>query len=177
MRKIRVVLPAVFLILCMVLASCAAPQQRIEPWGTPEEAARTARDLLLKEWQENPRIRLNDSDVCLDIRCTRVFTIAEHPEAFREDGQPLSAASRFDGVACVVEFTLLTDNIGYGSAPYTFFGGNYDHVILYRDGTSDVPVTSPFRSYAARVYSWDFTGIIASVTDLGTALNGVWHLK
>ena len=81
----------------------------------------------------------------------------------------------FDGVACVVEFTVLSDWLG--SAPYTFYTGVCDHVILYRDGTSAVPVTSPFRSYYNKVFSWDFTGIIESVTDLGTALNGVWHVK
>ncbi len=175
MRRMLAVLLAIGLLLAgLALPAAAEEAGRIEPWGTPEEAAAAARDLLLKEWQDNPRVRL-DHEACVDIRCTRVFTIAEHPEAFREDGQPIGRVSMFDGVACVVEFTVLSDLLG--SAPYTFYAGCYDHVILYRDGTSEVPVTSPFRSYAARVYSWDFTGIIASVTDLGTALNGVWHLK
>ena len=166
MRRI----PALALACCMALTSCAAPAKRIEPWGTPEEAARAARDILLEARKADQRITTD----CLDIRSTRVFTIAEHPEALRYDGSPEPKASMFDGMAYVVEFILLTDE--YGSSPYSFFSGTNDHVILYRNGDSSVRM-SPFRQYSNMVYNWDYTGIITEVTDLGTRFNGVWHLK
>ena len=84
MRRI----PALALACCMALTSCAAPAKRIEPWGTPEEAARAARDILLEARKADQRITTD----CLDIRSTRVFTIAEHPEEVPSRRRPCLTA-------------------------------------------------------------------------------------
>ncbi|MBQ6174029.1 MAG: hypothetical protein IJK28_05345 [Clostridia bacterium] len=164
------------LILVLVLACIPAGAETVFPWGTPEEAAAAARDQLLEAWKDVYATLAVESDGYLEIRSTRVFTIAEHPEAFHSDGTPIERASMFDGMGYVVEFTLLTDF--YNSAPYYINAGYLDHVILYRGlfGKSEAVATSPFRKYSGVTYSWDFSGIITEITDLGTQLNAVYHL-
>ena len=171
-------MPAILLALVLLLTGLALPAgaeetARIEPWGTPEEAARLARDIMLQAWRSN---YADDGigDGYLEIRSMRVFAIREHPEAFRSDGQPVEGLTMFDDMAYVVEFSLLTDYMG--TAPYYFDYRINDHLVLYRDGSAKIQL-NPFRSFTSRYYINDYTGIIASVTDLGTALNGVWDLK
>lgn len=173
MRKLFTLLLA----LALALVCCPAGAESAEaaaPWGTPEEAALAARDMLLEAWKAeyaDPRMPHRSGD--LDIRSTRVFAIAEHPEVFMPDGSPMKAASMFDGMAYVVEFVVLTDYYGTGYPIITT--GYNDHVILYRNGSGKVG-TSPIRQYFGRTYSYDLDGIVTEITDLGGQLNGVWDL-
>ncbi len=176
MRK----LITLILALALTLACCPADAEAGGSdiiWGTPEQAATAARAVLLAAWRTDLAEVVAKYSLAttgyLEIRSTRVFTIAEHPAAVRSDGEPISQASMFDGVTFVVEFIILTDD--RGTSPYAFYDGYNDHVILLRNGDSSVGI-SPFRTYIARTYSLDFSGIITEVTDLGTQLNGVWHL-
>ena len=84
------------------------------------------------------------------------------------------ALKTFGEIDVVYEFILL-DNY-FGTAPYYTYSSMHSNVVLYKDGTLEVLPRSIFNDYRARTYTVDFSGIIESVEDLGTAYNQTFDL-
>ena len=109
----------------------------------------------------------------LEIKNTRVVRIAEKPKAADESMQPY-ADEYFGGVDYIVEFMLYSDLLGM--APYYQETGNWDCVVVYKDGSMEVPVNHPFDDYRARTYSTDVSGMIDAVIDFSQEYNAVYYL-
>lgn len=74
----------------------------------------------------------------------------------------------------IVEFSVYSDY--FSAAPYYFNAGTNDTVIVYEDGTTSV-ASNFFRIYSSKTYSYDFSGFIKSVHDLGSKYNRTFHLS
>ena len=48
-------------------------------------------------------------------------------------------------------------------------------VVFYADGSCQVPSANPFRAYSAKTYSFDYSGVIGGIYELGTAYNETYH--
>ena len=125
-------------------------------------------DALCQYWiQETEKIQEAEKlDVrgYLEVKNTRVIYLCDPlPE-----GELYEKA--FGDTVCIVEFMLLTDF--YGSAPvFRNFGVN-DTVAVKKDGTYEVCGANPFMRFAAATYQYDFSGIVASISDRGDDFNG-----
>jgi len=108
-------------------------------------------------------------DGYLEIKNIRIITTKDDISSAGE-----YAVTYFGEIAAVYEFILL-DNI-YNSAPFYFSSGYMNNVVLYKDGTIEAVVRSPFHDYHARTYANDFTGIIENIEDLGDEYNAVYNL-
>lgn len=109
----------------------------------------------------------------LEIKNTRVVVITDEPKAPEESVQPYADAY-FADVDYIVEFMLYSDLMGM--APYYQAAGVWDCVVVYKDGSVQTPMNSPFDEYRARTYTFDVAGIIADVIDLGQEYNAAYRL-
>ena len=131
---------------CHRRSRLAVPEHRLGRHGQPGQS-------LYAEG----RAGTGSSDRHLEIRDTRVITIAPNDIEF------------WDGITCVVEFSLYSNY--FGSAPYYSNAMSYDSVVFYADGSCEVRSANPFRQYSARTYSYDYSGIISGIYELGTQYN------
>lgn len=113
------------------------------------------------------------SDGYLEIKNTRLVIIADEPKAGDENAQA-HADELFGDVDCIVEFMLYSDMMGL--APYYQQAGNWTCVVIYEDGSMEVPMEHPFDAYRSRTYSLDLSGIVADAIDLNQAHNAVFRL-
>lgn len=81
----------------------------------------------------------------------------------------------FKDIDYIVEFVLFTDY--FGSAPYYSSIGISDTVVVYSDGTMEVPNMNLLTAYRSRYYSTDFSDIIKKVYDCKDKYNCVEYLK
>ena len=86
-----------------------------------------------------------------------------------------TAAELFGDVDYIVEFLLYTNL--YESAPYYMNHGLYDTVTFYSDGSIEVPAMSLLHLYRNYTLTYDFSTIVESVEDLGSAYNAVYTLN
>ena len=176
MRKALIMMLTLALSLACCLPASAAPF--VLPWGTPDQAARIARDALIARWKtiytdERTQSMFEGHTGYLEVRGTRVFCVAAEPAGAEGDDRLQSTVDNYFGdVAYIVEFSILADY--FGTEPYYFHPGTENTVVLYRSG--EIAIRDPFRLYAGRTYSWDFTGIIDDVIDFRGDFNGVWRL-
>ena len=168
-RKSRAV-PALLLLTAVLAALLVYGLCTWQPRDTTEDPAVSAEtDAMVRKaihyiktrWrQEYSRLGPEYSDGYLEIRNTRVITVAPNGLEFWSD------------ITCVVEFQLFTDYLG--SAPYYLNAGTDNTVTFYADGNCQVG-NNPFLAYASRTFSYDFYWI-DSIQDLGAAYNDSWYL-
>ena len=108
-----------------------------------------------------------DTENTLDIRNTRVICVKEDLDEVQEEYISSAQEEVFGDVRYVVEFLEYMDMPGSTiSLPGT------DSVVVYDDGTMRY-IYSIFRTYASRVFSYDFSTIIDQVIDLHEEYNQV----
>ena len=140
-----------------------------------ETVADQAQQALLAFWTEEYKKDYYEGHTGhLEIKNTRVITIAQNVSSNYNEASDKKAQEYFGDVAYVVEFLILSDYLM--TEPYYSFVGIYDHVIVHRDGTMEVS-RNPFDLYRTRTYLTDFTGIIEEIDDLRDAYNGVFSLR
>ena len=69
----------------------------------------------------------------------------------------------------IIEFTLYSDY--FDAAPYYHNASVYDTVVVYNDGTSMVAGNNLFRTYSNLTYSYDYSGFVTEIVDLGSRYN------
>lgn len=134
-------------------------------------------EIIKQYWRDNTYAdewyqEIEDSRGYLEIMNTRIAYIREEMDV--EEGIKDTAESIFGDLHCVVEFELMSDC--YGTDPYYFNAGIDNCVTVYRDGRIETVRKSPFDMYRSRTYSNDFSGIIESVHNLGSAYDAVYYL-
>lgn len=82
--------------------------------------------------------------------------------------------SMFSNVYCVIDFVLLSDY--FGSAPYYSDICMNNCVVVYLDGTMEVSRKPLFDLYRSRSFVSDFSPMIESVHNLGSAYDAVFYL-
>lgn len=106
----------------------------------------------------------------LEIKYTRVVYIKDE----LDEDLPDAADELFGNMGCFVEFMLLSDYSG--SAPYYGRAGIYECVSFSKDGTIEVLKQNPLDSYRTRSYTFDFSGIIESISDRNADFNESFSL-
>lgn len=109
------------------------------------------------------------SDGYLEIKNTRLVLIQDDLAAENKQAQEF-----FGDVDCIVEFVIYSDVMGL--APYYQQAGNWQCVLIYKDGSMEVVMNHPFDEYRSRTYSLDLSGIVEDVIDLNQTHNAVYHL-
>ncbi len=142
-----------------------------------EDAVASAAEALRAYWKENNYSGdYYTGDGYLEIVHTRIVYISEAFATKEKD--PEDSRSKADGlfadVYCVVDFMLLSDY--FGSAPYYMETGMDNCVAVMRNGRLEVRRSNPFNLYRSYTYSADFSGIIESISDLGSEYNAVYRL-
>lgn len=124
-------------------------------------------DKAIKELQSLWQELYDNSDIeterYFEIKNTRVMELKKNDV---ED---------FKNIDYIIEFVLFTDY--YGASPYYSNVGISDSVIVYNDGTMEVPSNNLFRAYTGKTYVYNYEGIIETVTDYGDEYNCVEILK
>ena len=156
------------LIVCLLMAALLIPGGLCES----EYDVAAAVEALKACWREEYSLAENLPGY-LEIKNTRIVTIAETPKAAEESMQQC-ADELFGDVDYIVEFMLYCDPMGM--APYYQNAGNRNCVVVREDGSMEVPVNDLFNVYRARTYSMDISGIVADVIDFNQEYNGIYHL-
>lgn len=136
-------------------------------YGEYDKLVENASKALKSKWMD----LYNDSDNSdgyLAIYNTRVIDI--NPDETDAFFQELDRGMEID---YIVEFSLYSDY--FSAAPYYFNTGTFDTVIVYEDGTTSV-ASNFFRIYSSKTYSYDFSGFIKSVYDMGAKYNCTFDL-
>ena len=123
---------------------------------------------LTRQWRDLYKEN-KAGDGHLEIVHTRVVKI--DPSA---DSEFFSKLDKGNLIEYMVEFTLYSDY--FGSAPYYHNANTCDTVIIYSDGTTEVGMDL-LRSYSIKTYSYDYSKLVKSVKDYGTAFNKTIDLK
>ncbi|MBR3870547.1 MAG: zinc-ribbon domain-containing protein [Clostridia bacterium] len=125
-------------------------------------------DMLTDHWCQFYETMKND-DGYLEIIHTRFVDIT--PDLNDTIFQKIDRAAEID---YIIEFTLHSDY--FGAAPYYHNAALYDTVVVYNDGTSRV-TSNLFRIYSSMTYSYDYSGFINEIVDLGTLYNRQMRLQ
>ena len=144
-------------VLLVIVIGVIVWRSRNADWAGTVNRAKSAVEYQWQSLYAEGRVGNGSSDRHLEIRDTRVITIAPNDIKF------------WDGITCVVEFSLYSNY--FGSAPYYSNAMSYDSVVFYADGSCEVRSANPFRQYSARTYSYDYSGIISGIYELGTQYN------
>ena len=127
-----------------------------------DELVVSAIDSLKSKWIELYQEREN-ADGYLEIYHTRVIDVT--PNEADTFFQELDRGMEID---YIVEFSLYSNYIP--AAPYYHNVAAYDTVIVYEDGTTSV-ASNFFRMYGQLTYSFDYSGFVDDIEDLGTRYN------
>ncbi|MBQ9148996.1 MAG: hypothetical protein IJX69_05435 [Oscillospiraceae bacterium] len=149
--------------LCMILALCmlallSGCGQKADP------RVAEAIDELKDAWEEI----YDDADMdssYLEIKNIRIITL-EEDAAEEWEG--------FDEIACIIEFELLSDYFGEESIPMNV--DYMDCVVVYEDGDMEVVSQHPLRRYTSSTFRVDYSDLVESVEDLGSAYDQVLDL-
>lgn len=136
--------------------------------GEYDNLINKARNALKSKWMELYNDN-EEADGYLEIYHTRIVDIT--PDKSDTFFQELDRGMEID---YVIEFSIYSDY--FSSAPYYFNAGTYDTVIVYNDGTTSV-ASNFFRVYSNLTYSYDYSGFIAGISDLGIRYNQIFHLN
>ena len=159
----RIILALLTLIICLTLTSALGENLPIE--NQYDARVQSAIEALKLEWVEK-YAQYIDADVHLEIKNTRIVFIKDDAHEVHE---------MFENVDYIVEFVLFSDL--FGNPQYFFQWTTNDTVVFLKDGSAEVAHTNYLRIYVSRVFSYDFSGIIDSVEDLGAVYNQVFLLK
>lgn len=135
--------------------------------GEYDDLIEKAANALKSKWMDL-YANSEGADGYLAIYNTRVVDIT--PDNTDTFFQELDRGMEID---YIVEFSVYSDY--FSAAPYYFNAGTNDTVIVYEDGTTSV-ASNFFRIYSSKTYSYDFSGFIKSVHDLGSKYNYTFHL-
>ena len=127
-----------------------------------ESIVDTAITALSNKWIEIYSEEGKD-DGYLEILHTRFVDIT--PDMDDSVFQEIDRATEID---YIVEFILYSDY--FNAAPYYHNATIYDTVVVYNDGTSLV-AGNLFRTYSSLTYSYDYSGFITEIADLGSTYN------
>lgn len=159
------------LLLCLLLCTaCGAKphQELVEP----------AVEFLKMAWVDvyAQNREFIDADGYLEIRDARIVYLNEELPA-ELHGQDIGnvLAQRYEDVACVIEFTILTDYYGVGPEYYVH-PPMYTDVVVKKDGTMR-RATDYVRGFGQTFFTYDYSGLVSHVVELGDAYNGKWYLK
>lgn len=110
-----------------------------------------------------------DADGYLEIFHTRVIDITpnESDTVFQEMDRGME-------IDYIIEFSLYSDY--FSAEPYYHNAAVYDTVLVYEDGTTSV-ASNFFRTYSNLTYSYDYSGFVEEIEDMGTSYNRVIDLK
>lgn len=110
-----------------------------------------------KQWKEvySKNSGTIKSDKTVEIINTRIIHIKEN------------STEEFKDVEAVVEFDILSDY--YGSAPYYMNIQQNNSVVFYKDGSNRA--LDIFRLYRTRKYITDYSDVIDTIVECGTAFN------
>lgn len=114
----------------------------------------------------------NEERGYLEILNTRV-TYIRHDFATQAE-YDTKTDSMFSNVYCVIDFVLLSDY--YGSAPYYNNIDMYNCIVVNLDGSMEMSNLPFFDLYRSRSFNTDFSPIIESVHNLGSAYDAVYYL-
>lgn len=151
-----------FMLAILLLFSCAHAEAGYDVEAAIETLKACWRDEVYDFAPEG-------SDGYLEIKNTRLVLIQEELSAEDEYAHEL-----FGDVDCIVEFVLYSDAMGL--APYYQQAGNWQCVLIHKDGSTETVMVHPFDEYRARTYSLDLSGIVENVIDLNQTHNAVFHL-
>lgn len=132
------------------------------------EMIENAIESLSDEWTE---IYAKDGKIngYLEIYHTRVVDIT--PDETDTLFQELDRGMEID---YIIEFSLYSDY--FSAEPYYHNAAVYDTVLVYEDGTTSV-ASNFFRTYSNLTYSYDYSGFVEEIEDMGTSYNRVIDLK
>ncbi len=136
------------------------------------QAVDTLKDYWRTEVYAPDKYISNDKRGYLEIINTRVTYVKRDFATQTEFAN--SHAAMFDHVYCVIDFALLSDY--FGSAPYYNDINMYNCIVVYLDGTMEISKLPLFDLYRSHSFNTDFSPIIESFHNLGSAYNAVYHL-
>lgn len=145
--------------LCVfVFAGCGTADDKQASDTRVADAITAITEQWNNEYTEN-----NIEDKYLKIVNTRIINIKENnTEAFKD-------------IDYIVEFVLFSNY--FGAAPYYQNVGIYDSVVVYRDGSKEVPQRNRIDVYRAKSYSSDFSAFIKSIEDFNEEYNQIVEIK
>ena len=170
--KIRRLFAALF---CMVLVYSVTGCQNNtvntsfrQPAGN-EPRVLSAIDVLKTQWKED-YTENSIEDQYLEIIHTKIVHIKDHIDSQQVYGKE----GLFKDIDYIVEFELISNY--FDTDPYYYNIHTSNCVVVYKDGTAKVSDNLLLRYFGA-TYSHDFTPIIESIENFGSAYNQVLDLK
>lgn len=158
MKIFRMLLPALLLAI-FLFSSCTQGESKSQEY---DGEVQTALAEIKKQWQ-NLYDQIPDLEPYLEVKNTRLIFLRKDNEELLEDTH------------MIVEFILYSNYMG--SAPYYDDAGQYNCVAFYEDGSMEVLRGNPFNEHRSRTYSSDFSGIIDSIEDCGSAYDQIIQME
>ena len=160
---------AMVLVMLLTVTACKSKKKKSTA-PTQDETVVAAVETLEKYWIEfYKQEQYEGEDGYFEIKNTRKIEIKDTVTGADAD----VAAEMFGDVDYIVEFVLYTE---YYPQSYVSQAPLSDRVIVYDDGRMEVG-RDLFKDYSARVYSFDYSGIVESVEDYGDKYNCKKNLK
>ncbi len=130
------------------------------------KVADVAVSALLSYWKEAYKINKAGNGY-FEIVNTRVVKIND--SGFEDNFSYL-----LGDIEYIVEFVIYTDF--YGSAPYYHSTTTNNTVIVFKDGSTSIE-TNPLYRYSTVAYNFDYSNIVTSIKNYGSAFNKVVDFK
>ena len=115
-----------------------------------DDLLQDALDMLRDRWEELAKEDAYMTEPYVDIRDIRLIKICENPVRKSNEGE--TTLEELSNVEYIIEFLHYSN---YLSENYPTYVGLYNSVVVYKDGTMEVPSKNPLSLIQARYYISD----------------------